>query len=81
MCTTQNIATVFVNNYVIVEGSGAAALNNRGLLSLIRAKSVEFIPEDIGYHSYEESSDESTIIDGVRRLRGSARTGVGSFAK
>lgn len=81
-CMTDNqIKKLFKNNCVIIEGSGVSALEKRGLLSLIKAESVTNIPEDIGYHTYEESADAATVIDGVRRLRGSARSGVGLFAK
>lgn len=79
--TDEQIEKLFKNNYVIVEGSGAVALNERGLLSLISAKGVEIIPEDTGYHTYEESTDQSLVIDGIRRLRASARYGAGQFTK
>lgn len=75
------LTTLFCDNYVIVDGSAVLALAERSLLSLIGAKSVTKIPEDTGYHTYEENADENERIYGVRRLRASCRTGAGVFTK
>jgi len=79
--TDGQLERLFEDNYVIIEGAGVLALKKRGLLRLIRARSVRTVPEDVGYHSYEEAADSSLRIDGVRRLRGSARSGVGTFTE
>lgn len=77
----DELKALFSNNYVFVDGTGVMALKDRGLLSLINAESAEMLGEDSGLFSYEESSDPSLRIDGVRRMRGSARAGVGPFVK
>lgn len=79
--TDDEVKNLFENNFVIVDGGAVSVLASRNLLYLIKARSYEFKNEDQGYHSYEESADDSLRIDGVRRLRGSARLGVGPFAK
>ncbi len=79
--TDSQLSVLFENNYIIIEGTGVLALEKRGLLHLIRAKSVKTVPEDIGFHTYEEPADASLRIDGVRRMRGSCRSGVGPFTE
>ena len=79
--TDEEIKELFADNYVLVEGGAALALKKRGLLSLISAKTAEEVLPDTGWHTYEENEDETTKIDGVRRMRASCRQTAGTFVR
>lgn len=71
--TDGELCDLFSNNFVICDADFASKLQNRGLLSLIHAKSVKPLSYDNGEYSYEECFDENTVICGVRKMRASAR--------
>ncbi len=78
--TDEQIQKVFEDNFVIVDGSGALRLKERGLLSLVNAKDATLRKAETGYHDYEECIDGS-IIDGVKNLRASCRAASGDFVE
>ena len=73
------LTALFTNNYVIVEGTAALALADRGLLHLISAKSARRVKPGTGFHACEECADDTLIIEGVRKLRASGRANAGDF--
>lgn len=79
--TDAELRSLFANNFVLVDGSGALALQKRGMADLICACRVENKGRDNGYHTYEECADKTLYIDGVRGLRASCRTAAGDFVE
>ncbi len=75
------LRSVFADNYVLLDGSGALKLQERGLLSLISANHVRLVEADSGYHTYEECKDKNLTICGVQSLRASCRGLAGSFTE
>ena len=79
--TDDEIKGVFKNNYVVLDGTGVLKLKDRGLLSLIKAKKATLCVSETGYQTYEECRADDIYIEGVRKLRASARSGAGNFVK
>ena len=79
--TDEELCDLFAQNFVLLDGSGVLALQERGLLSLIHARRAESKGRDNGYHTYEECADKMLYIDGVRGLRASCRTAAGDFVE
>ncbi len=79
--TDEQLKKVFLQNYVIVDGSGALRLKERGLLSLICAKDARYVPAGSGYQEYEEIVDSERTVCGVKRLRASCRSMKGGFVE
>ena len=77
----EQLKKLFEDNYILLDGSGALALNERGLLHLIGGKSVRRVEPNTGYYTYEECADENLVIAGVRKHRASGRATAGSFAE
>jgi len=77
----DQLRNVFKDNFVIVDGTGALKLKDRGMLSLIGAKDAIIKPAESGYQTYEECTDKDLYIDGVRGLRASSRSAAGDFVK
>ena len=79
--TDEELCDLFAHNFVLLDGGGVLALQERGLLSLIGARRAENKGRDTGYHTYEECADKDLRIDGVRGLRASCRTTAGDFVE
>ncbi|MBQ8351962.1 MAG: hypothetical protein IJY20_07990 [Clostridia bacterium] len=79
--TDEELSDLFAENFVLLDGSGVLALQERSLLSLIYARSAANKGRDNGYHTYEECADKTLSIDGVRGLRASCRTAAGDFVE
>ena len=77
----EELKTLFIDNYVLLEGGAVLALQKRGLLDLIDAVSARSIEPNTGYQSYEECADETLDIQGVRKLRASCRAMAGNFVE
>lgn len=70
--TNDQLKLLFADNKIILDGSCVLKLKNRGLLSLIRAKSAEIKAVESGYQTYQQC-DDGTVIEGVKNLRASLR--------
>lgn len=71
--TDAELKKLFLENFIIGDATLAMTLAQRGLLSLIGARSVSMLDGENGEYTYEECRDENTVICGVRKLRASAR--------
>lgn len=78
--TDEELAVLFKDNYVIVDGSCVLRLKTRGLLGLINATDAQRRVTETGYQSYQQC-DDGTIIDGVKNLRASLRLLSGDFVE
>lgn len=76
--TDGELADLFRDNFVLIEGGAALRLAERGLLSLISAKSAERIPYESTLLSYEQSRGE---VGGIAKRRTSSFGKAGDYVK
>ena len=75
--TDEQLEALFANNGVILDGSAAIHLLERGLGRLIHAKSYRLYLQEIDVHSYEQAADGVTV-NGKRGIRAATRM-VGDY--
>lgn len=76
----EGLTNLFKNNKIILEGSCALKLKERGLLNLINAYDAERKAAESGYQTYHQCADGS-VINGTKNLRASCRLAAGDFVK
>lgn len=74
------IAALFRDNKVVLDGGAVLLLKERGLLSLIGAENAELYKAESGYQSYEEIEGDEEIFS-VKNFRASGRSAAGDFVK
>ena len=77
----DQIKSIFKDNFVMLEGTGVIKLKERNLLNLIGATDAVVRIAETGFQTYEECRSDDLIIEGVRKLRASARKGAGNFVE
>ncbi len=76
----EQLVYLFEHNHMIVEGSAAIALLDRGLGHLIGAKSYTLYPSEDCGRSYEQIEGDRLIL-GIPGFRATALNGSGAYVK
>ncbi len=78
--TDDQLKALFADNAVMVDGGAVLLLQERGLLSLIGAKSATLYAAQSGYQTFEQVEGDEEIF-GIRGFRASCRAAAGDFVK
>ena len=68
----EQLKKLFADNYVILDGTAAIRLLNRGLGHLIHAKSFKLHVDEKDIHSYEQAAD-GVLVNGRKGIRAATR--------